>query len=240
MRRACFAVALIAAFVAVGGRAAAQSVDDIVAKHVEAKGGAAWRATTTMRMTARVVTQDIELPMTMVWKRPNMMRQDMSFQGVAIVQAFDGASAWGVNPMMGSSDPAPIPGPMAEALKDQADFEGALVDYKAKGSVVELVGTEAFEGRKVHHLKVTRKDKQVQHYYLDAETALEAKTVMEADMGSGPVMVETILSDYQTVDGLPVPMTVRQTGPAGLVVLTVDKVEFNVAVDDAIFRMPVK
>lgn len=240
MRKPFFAVAAIAAFLFAAGSASAQTVDDVLAKYYAAKGGAKWQSLKSMRMTARVVTQGIELPMTIVSKRPNLMRQDMSFQGVSIVQAFDGTTAWGINPMMGSSEPAPIPGAMADALREQADFDGSLVDHKAKGSTVELVATEDLNGKKVHHLKLTKKSGQVQHYYLDAETALEAKVVVETDMGAGPVTVETMLSNYQTVDGFPVPMTITQNAPTGQVVITVEKVEFNVPVEDAFFKMPGK
>jgi outer membrane lipoprotein-sorting protein len=240
MRKSLFALALVASFVAAAGSAAAQTVDDVIAKHHQARGGDKWKSIQSMRVTARIVTQGIELPMTMVTKRPNLMRQDMSFQGVSIVQAFDGTKAWGINPMMGSTDPQEIPGPTADALRDQADFDGALVDYKAKGSTVELVGIEDLDGKKVHHLKLTNKNKQVQHYYLDSTTGLESKVVVEADMGAGPMTVETLLSDYQTINGIAVPMSIRQNAPTGQVVITVDKVEFDVAVDDSLFKMPAK
>jgi outer membrane lipoprotein-sorting protein len=240
MRKPFIALAALAALVLAAGSASAQTVDDVLAKHYAAKGGAKWQSVQSMRMTARIVTQGIELPMTIVSKRPNLMRQDMSFQGVSIVQAFDGTTAWQINPMMGSSDPAPIEGPMADALKDQADFDGSLVDYKAKGSTVELVGTEDLDGKKVHHLKLTKKDKKVQHYYLDAATGLESRVVVETDMGAGPVTVETILSNYQTVEGFPVPMSISQNAPTGQVVITVEKVEFNVPLEDGFFKMPGK
>jgi outer membrane lipoprotein-sorting protein len=241
MRKSLSAVAFVAAvFFAAAGSAAAQTLDEILAKHLEAKGGEKWKATQSMRITARIVTQGIELPMTMVTKRPNLMRQDMTYQGVSIVQAFDGTTAWAINPMQGSSEPQETTGPMADSLRDQADFDGGLIDYKAKGSALELVGLEDLDGKKVHHLKLTTKSKQVQHYYLDAATGLESKLVVEADMGGGPMTIETVLSNFQTINGISVPMSLRQTGPTGDVAITVEKVEFDVALDDAIFKMPVK
>lgn len=241
MRKPFLAVAVVASLLAAAGTAAAQStIDEVVAKYRAAKGGDAWQNVQTMRMTARVVTQGIELPMTMVTKRPNMMRQDMSFQGASIVQAFDGTTAWGINPMMGSTDPQEFTGPMADALKDQADFDGVLADYKAKGATAELVGTEDLDGAKVVHVKLTHKNKQVQHYYLDAETMREKKLVMETDMGGGPMTIETLLSNYQVIDGVPVPMSITQTMAGNQVVVTVEKMEFNVPVEDAFFKMPGK
>lgn len=240
MRKPFFALAVVASLLIGAGTAAAQTLDEVIVKYRDAKGGAAWQKVESMRMTARIVTQGIELPMTMVTKRPNMMRQDVSFQGVSIVQAFDGTTAWGINPMMGTSDPSEVTGPMADAMKDQADFDGALFNYKKKGSAAELVGTEDLNGTKVVHVKLTNKNGQEQHYYLDAETMLEKKVVVDADMGAGPMTIETELSNYQTFDGIPVPMSITQNAPSGQVAITVEKVDFNVDVDDAIFRMPGK
>ena len=81
---------------------------------------------------------------------------------------------------------------------------------------------------------------KVTHYYIDAATGVELKVVAEADMGTGPMTIETELSNYQPVDGILVPMTIKQNSPQGAVVITVDKVEFNPAIDDKIFRMPGK
>ena len=54
-------------------------------------------------------------------------------------------------------------------MKNTSDFDGALVDYKAKGNTIELVGKEKLDTKDVYHLKVTMKGGQVQHYFLDAD-----------------------------------------------------------------------
>ncbi|MDQ3070450.1 MAG: outer membrane lipoprotein-sorting protein [Acidobacteriota bacterium] len=240
LRKSFVSFAVLAALFTSAGVASAQTVDEIVAKNFKAKGGEKWKTVQSMRMTARISTQGIELPMTIVSKRPNMMRQDMSFQGVSIVQAYDGTTAWAINPMAGSSEPAEVPGAVAESLKEQADFDGALLDYKAKGHTVELVGNEDLNGMKVHHLKLTKKTGKVQQYYIDAATGVEVKVVSEADLGAGPMKIETEMSNYQSVEGIMVPMTIRQNAPTGPVTITFDKVEFNVALDDKVFKMPGK
>ena len=240
MRKILLSLAVITALLGAPGTAAAQTVDEIVAKNFKAKGGDKWKSTQSMRLTARINIQGMELPMTIVSKRPNFMRQDMTFQDVSIVQAYDGATGWTINPMMGSNDATELPAAVADSLREQADFDGPLVDYKAKGNAVELVGDEALNGTKVHHLKLTRKDGKTTHYYLDAATGVEMKVISETDLGTGPMKIETELSNYQTVDGILVPMAIRQSAPTGPVSITIDKVEFNVALDDALFKMPGK
>ena len=240
MRKLLLSVAILTALAGTHTVAAAQTVDEILAKNHKAKGADKWKATQSMRLTARINIQGMELPKTIDSKRPNLMRQDMTFQGVAIVQAYDGAKAWTINPMMGSDQATEVPAPVADSLKEQADFDGPLVDYKAKGNTIELVGNEDLNGTKVHHLKVTAKNGKTTHFYIDAATGVELKVVSEADLGTGPMKIETELSNYQTLDGIMVPMMIRQSGPTGPVTITVDKVEFNVALDDKVFKMPVK
>ena len=240
MKKLLWSLAVITAFLVAAHPAAAQTVDEIVAKNFTAKGGDKWKSIQSMRMTARITIQGMELPMTIVSKRPNLMRQDMSFQGVSIVQAYDGTTAWTINPMMGSDAATELPDAAAASMKEQADFDGPLVDYKAKGHAVELVAHEDLAGKKAHHLKLTRKDGKVTHYYIAAATGVELKVVAEADLGTGPMTIETELSNYQPVEGILVPMSIKQNSPQGAVTITVDKVEFNPALDDKMFRMPGK
>jgi outer membrane lipoprotein-sorting protein len=240
MRKLFLSLAVITALLGASAPAAAQTVDEIVAKNFKAKGGDKWKSMQATRMSARITIQGMELPMTIVAKRPGMMRQDMTFQGMSIVQAYDGTTAWTINPMMGSDAATELPAAAAASMKEQADFDGPLFDYKAKGHTVELVGNEDLAGKKAHHLKLTRKDGKVSHYYIDADTGVELKLVSEIDLGTGPVSIETELSNYQPVEGILVPMTIKQNSPQGAVTITVDKVEFNPAIDDKIFRMPGK
>jgi outer membrane lipoprotein-sorting protein len=234
--------AALAALAIASGSAAAQTVDEIVAKAYAAKGGDKWKSVQSTRMSARINLQGMELPMTIVSRRPNLMRQDITvpMQNVTIVQAFDGQRAWAINPMAGDQA-SELPAAATESMRDQADFDGPLADYKAKGNTIEIVGIEDVSGVKAHHLKITKKNGKVQHLYIDVARGVEVKSVSEIDMGAGMMRVETELSDYRTVDGFLVPFAIRVTGgPTGSVSMTVDKVEFNVPVDDSTFRMPAK
>jgi hypothetical protein len=111
-----------------------------------------------------------------------------------------------------------------------------LIDYKERGYLLELVGVETLGDRKVHHLKLTDQNRQVQHVYLDAETGLEAKLVSQNEIGQA---FEQEMSDYRDVEGVKIPFAIRTLAngvPQGQIV--VEKVEFNVKIDDSIFRMP--
>ena len=250
MRRALHVAAAAAAALLLSAiPSAAQTADELVAKNLAARGGEAkLRALNTMHIEGKVTLQGMDLPMTVNAKRPNMMRQEMQIQDKKVVTAFDGQKAWMINPMMGADTPQEIVGPQGEMTREQSDFDGPLMDYKSKGTTIELVkgdapdGTEKLaDGKKVYKLKVTRKAGRVQYMYLDAESGIELKTTNTVEQGGQTFTVDTDLADYRAVDGVMVPHTVRNVVNGQPVMqMTVQKVEFNVPIDDSLFKMPEK
>jgi outer membrane lipoprotein-sorting protein len=228
---------------------AAQSVDDLIAKNLKARGGEdKLRAMSSMRINGTVTVQGMQLPMTVTAKRPNLMRQEMQIQDKKVVTAFDGDKAWMINPMMGADAPVEVPGPQGEMTKEQSDFDGPLMDYKTKGTTIELLkgdgpdGTEKLaDGTKVYKLKVTRKGGRVQYIYLDAESGIEVKTTNQVEQGGQNFTIETEMADYRPENGIMVPHSIRNImNGQPLMQMTVDKVEFNVPIEDTFFKMPAK
>ena len=236
MRRSCLMVAAAVAMLVLGRSASAQTVDELIARNTEAKGGLAkMRSIQTMRQARRLSLQGMEAPVVVYAKRPNMVRQEIQMGGRLVVMAFDGNTPWIVNPNTGTPGAITIMGPQADAMRQDSDFDGPLLDYRTKGTTIELVGTETLGQKKAYHLKLTARTGVVQHYYLDAETALEMKLVTETDGGK----VEQELLDYRDVDGVKVPFLIRTTVNGVLQgEMKVEKVEFNLRIDDAMFRMP--
>lgn len=220
--------------------AAAPTVDALIAKNLQAKGGEAkLKAIQSMRMSGRVSIQGMELPMTITAKRPNLMRQEMQIQDKKIVTAFDGEKAWWINPMTGSETAQELTGPQADMAKDQSDFDGALIDWKAKGHTVELAGTEDVGGVKTHKLKVTKKNGQVQYFYLDPESGIEVKTATQMPQGGTTMSVETELSDYRSIDGIMLPHALKTSiNGSQTASITVDKIELNVPLEETLFKLP--
>jgi outer membrane lipoprotein-sorting protein len=248
-RAAFVAVVLLTLTSSFAAAQSAPSVDELIALNLKARGGEdKLRALQSMRITGKVAVQGMELPMIVSAKRPNLMRQEMQIQDKKVVTAFDGEKAWMINPMMGAEAPQEVPGPQADMTRDQADFDGPFIDYKTKGHTIELVkgeapdGTEKLaDGTRVYHLKVTRKGGRVQDIYLDAESAIEVRTATEMAQGAQTFKIETELADYRPEQGIMVPHTVRNimNGQA-MLTMSVDKIEFNVPMEEAFFRMPAK
>jgi outer membrane lipoprotein-sorting protein len=233
-RVAVFGLALLCAVPA----ARAQTVDEIIARNLEAKGGLEkLKATNSVRMTGTATIQGNQVPITTVSKRPNLMRNEIEMAGQKMVQGFDGTAMWIAVPGMPAQEvPA---GPQTEILKRNSQFDPIFLDYKEKGHKIEYKGKESDGGKDVHHLVVTPKEGPVAHYYIDAATGLETKTVMDLDDPSMKGQLETRMTDYRNVDGRMIPFSMLQVMNGNTVAeMKFDKVEFNVPLDDALFKMP--
>jgi hypothetical protein len=220
--------------------AAAQTVDELIAKSYDARGGLdKLKAIQSIRMSARMTMGPMDLPMVVEMKRPNRFRADVTVQGAAAVQAYDGTTAWGISPM-GTGQAEPMPAEAAKEMANQADIDGALADYKAKGHQVELVGREKVEGSDAWKLKLTRKDGEVEYYFLDAESHLPIRVEARRTIRGTEIEGESTIGDYKEVGGLLWPYSI-QNGAKGRPerqTVTVDKIEVNPVIDDARFTMP--
>ena len=236
-------LALAAAHAQAPASAPLPTVDEIIAKNLQAKGGAEkWQSVKSVKMTGKMTAQGSEMPLTVYAMRPNFNRQEITLPAGKAIQAFDGTTAWVVNPMLGIETPQVVPGPAAEFTKQSADFDGALINYKDKGNVIELVGKEQLDGKDVYHLKVTVKGGPLQHYLVDANSGLELRTSTEIELGDGKKQsLTSAMSNYKAVNGIMIPHTVTQTaGERQLLQWTITSVEFNAVPDDSIFRLPKK
>jgi outer membrane lipoprotein-sorting protein len=235
MRRRASTILGIALLLATAGPAAAQTADEVVTQHLNAIGGLAkLKSISTIRQTSEMTRDGTTMTVVIASKRPNLARQELSIQGKTIVQVFDGTTAWMINPFTGSTDPVALTGPEEELSRDQATFDSPLVDYKARGTTVELVGTEDAAAKKVHHLKVTSKTGRVQDIYIDASTGLQTRVVTQTYQGA----VDQTFSDFKEVDGVKMPFTIRtQVGTIGLIDIKVVKAEINPPLDDSLFKV---
>lgn len=218
----------------------AESVDDIIAKNLEARGGASkLKDVQTLRMTGKmIVGPGIEAPFTIDIKRPRRMRLEVVVQGMTIVQAVDGDTGWTIQPMTGKKDPERMSADDLKEAQDQADFDGPLVDYKKKGHKVELIGKEKIEGTDAYKLKVTKKNGDIEYIYLDAEAFLEIKSEGKRVVRGTPVDFQSTSGDYKRVNGMMFPFSAEWGSKAERVKMSFTNIEVNGKVDDARFKMP--
>lgn len=240
----------------------------IVDRNVAARGGvAAWRAIQTMEMKGKmqaggnqraslsgpadkkevlkVVPQrpkeQVELPFRMDLKRGRKERIEIEFKGQTALQVYDGAKGWKVRPFLNRHEVENFTPEELKAASTQSELDGLLIDYAAKGSTVELEGTEQVEGRTAYNLKVTDKNGNARHVWVDAQTFLEAKiegTPRRLDGKYHPVA--TYLRDYRSINGLVMPYLLETTveGVKDTEKIEIESIVSNAKLDDSLFAMP--
>jgi hypothetical protein len=221
--------------------ARAQTVDEIIAKNVEALGGMdKLQSVKSLRSTATLKMGSFQAAVESENKRPDKIRQEFILQGLAQVSAYDGKTGWQVNPFQGRKDPELLSADDTKSLQVDADIDGPVVNYKQKGSVAGLMGHDSVEGTDCYKIRLTLKNGDVRIYYLDADTymviKLETQTIMRGSLQER----ETYYGDYEKVNGIYYPFSSEsaQKDQPDRVQVTVDKIEVNVPLDDSRFAVP--
>ncbi len=222
--------------------APAQTVDDVVRRYVEARGGLAkLHAVQTLRLTGTLQLPGVSAPYVLELKRPNKMRTEFTVEGQTGIQAFDGRTAWKQLPLPGER-PRPMEPDEAAEARAQADVDmSPLVDAAAKGYTVELAGRDRLPGGETFKLLVQGKDGPPRTMYLDTRTHLVVETLDRREIDGKPVEVVTEIGDYRTVGGLAFPHRLEvgpRDAPDRRQRLVLEKVEINPPLDDARFSMP--
>ncbi len=265
----------------VNGTQSNLSATEIVNRNVAARGGLqAWRSVQAMTLTGKLgaggnqraplpealpgkknqvlptdphPATEVQLPFVMEMARPQKMRFELQFKGQTAVQVYDGTNGWKLRPYLNRLQ---VEQYTAEELKKaslQASLDGPLVDYAAKGTLVALEAREPVEGRDNYKLKLTMKDGQTEHIWIDSKTFLESKVEGQPRRLDGlDHPVEVFYRDYRAVNGLQIPFVmethvlpapaaanskVRQV-PVPVELISVEKVVVNPKLDATAFTRP--
>lgn len=256
------------------------SAAEIAEKNVAARGGLqTWRAVRTMSLAGRLgaggnqratlpspagdrshaqtvvaprPAEEAQLPFVMELARPRKMRFELQFAGQTAIQVYDGANGWKLRPFLNRRVVEPYTEDETRISSMQADLDGPLVDYAAKGTRIELAGMEKVEDRDTYNLKLTMKNGSAIHVWIDAQTFLEAKMEGQPRRLDGTDHpVEVYFRDYRQVSGLQIPflletrvLPVAQTAsrmkepPVPPEKTVIEKVLVNPRLDEARFTKP--
>jgi hypothetical protein len=195
--------------------AGAQDAQSLIAKNLDARGGAAaFAAIKNVSFDGRTIFPgDFEVTYKETRARaPNGAadRVDFGLQGLDIIQAYDGrGGAWKVNPLQGRKDPEKMSADEARSLADGALIEGPLLASQHDGSHVVYLGRDDFDGTLAYKVKVTQKDGDEFTYWLDPDTYLEIKVDETRRIRGAEQTTETELGDYEKIAGVYFPMSVE-------------------------------
>ena len=230
----------------------------IVEKNVAARGGlTAWKAVQTMSWKGTMGAggtnytsinakgqlkmgerEEVRLPFRMELKRPLKSRLELDFNGTTAVQIFDGAKGWKLRPFLGRTNWDAYSADELKQAAAEPGIDGLLIDYAAKGTRVDLAGTDKVEGHAAYKLKVTRKDGQVRQVWIDGQSFLDIKVAGDPRRVDGKMRkVVVLMRDFKSEQGLMIPR-VQETAVEGVAKtekIQIDGVTVNPKLDDSRF-----
>ena len=247
MRNRIHRVALLLCLLGAFRNAAAVTADEIVAKNVEARGGAAALASlNSLRRSGRFVLpgQNLVVTLSEVKERPGRFRQEATYQGLTQIQAWDGEKGWQIQPFEGRKEPSMMSEDDAKPFRLAADLDGAFVNSKAKGHTLEYLGTEDVDGTLAHKLRVRLKWGGDVTVWIDPDTWMVIRDLQTLTVRGAEQEIETDYGDYEKAGGVFVPMSEergpRNSPPASRGKSIYEKAEANVAVAADAFAFPAK
>ncbi len=211
----------------------AQSVDDIVAKHIASRGGLKkLKAINTKVSTMSMNIQGQDITMVNYEKRENKMKVVMQAQGMEFVtNCFDGKIGWRMNQMGGTDKYSD------KENKDSADntFDGIWLNYKKKGYAVKLEGKEKVDGQECFKLQMTRNEGRTVTYFMSTKDYMVLKSVNTDANGKSSTRYT---SDYKAVAGVKYPHTMKVERAGQTFEINVTSIKVNEKIDDKIFAYP--
>lgn len=231
-------LALSLALVAVTITTKAQTVDEVINKHIDAMGGAdKIKAVKSQTTEGTMEIQGMEFPFK-TWSIHNTaMRIDFEAMGTTNTQVVSTKGGWMFMPVQQQQAPVDSDPETVKEAASELDLTGEMYDYKTKGHTAELIGKETLEGQELYKIKFTRKSGTVTTIMVDAGTYLISKRITPRTIEGQEVEITEILSNYKkTADGYTYAATIEQL-PMGMK-MNFGKYEYNAAVDQKMFEKP--
>lgn len=179
----------------------------------------------------------IESGFTMYQARPNKLRIEANVQGTQLIQTYNGEKGWMYAPAMGINEPKELSDQELESILGQAEFENPLWNYEEKGHSLELLGSS--EDGKEDHLKLTRENGDVLHFFISKDSHLITTIRSTQMMGGSEQDIEIKMKDYRKVKGIPVAHYLStKIGGQIVYTITIEDIEYNKEMDSALFEKP--
>jgi hypothetical protein len=236
-------IVLYAVLLGLSARVDAFTAEELVARNIEAKGGAAaLAAVENVRRSGQFIVNGGQLSLDIVEtrRRPDSIRDELTLQGLTQVESYDGKDGWKIDPFQGRKDPERTSPDDLKGLIEDAQIGGQLEDYQARGATLEYAGTEDIDGTAAHKLKLTQKNGDLQYVYLDPDFFLEIRIESQRSIRGVKETVITDLGEYEKVSGVywATSITSRLKGDRDPAKILFDSVEVNIPLDAAYFSFP--
>jgi outer membrane lipoprotein-sorting protein len=212
----------------------AQTVDDVVAKHIEAIGGKdAWEKVNSMKLEGSLNIQGSDVSVSIIQLHGRGMRQDISVQGRTGFVIITPTSGWTFLPFQGQTESTQMSPEDLKQSQSELDARGSLLDYKEKGHTVVLAGKEDVGGTECYKLLITLNSGKKVTVCIDSKSYYAVRTITIQKAGGQEQEIETNYSGFEkTPEGIVVAKII--TLPYGT--LTISNLQVNATVSEEMFK----
>ena len=213
--------------------AQAQTVDEVINKHVAALGGKEkLNKIQNVVMEGSLSVQGAEIALTVTQVHNKLTRQDINAMGMRGFDMLTDKEGWTYMPFQGMQKPEPKTADEVTKSQSDLDIAGPLVDYAAKGHKVELLGKEDVEGTECYNLKISLAGGKELTCFIDPASSMIIRTKETRKLNGQDAEMQTDLSDYKEVDGVKMPFSITQQ--FGTVLFSSIKV--NQTIPDSVYK----
>lgn len=223
----------------------AQSVNEIVDKHIAAMGSIEkWNALKSVEMNTTFTIQGMEIENKIVIFNKKGLRSDIAVMGQKIVTAIDGDQGWMIRPTMmgGTGEPEDMPNALVKQTKAQINLGGSILNAKATGDTISLMGKEKLDGADVFKLRIADKKGESFYLYVSTDTYYVLKSTGFSNIQGKNTEISVTYSNFKTIEGLVFPHTMETPSPMGGDMMTVETtaITLNPKTDEAILKKGAK
>jgi hypothetical protein len=211
----------------------AQTVDDVINKHVAALGGKEnLNKIQNVVMEGNLSIQGTEIALTLTQVNNKLNRQDITAMGMHGFDMMTDKEGWQYMPFQGMQKPEPKTEDEVKKSQSDLDIAGPLVDYAAKGHKVELLGKEDVDGTECHKLKATLAGGKEVTFFIDPASNMIIRAKETRKFNGQDAEMQTDFSDYKDVEGVKMPFSITQQ--FGTVLISTIKV--NQTIPESLFK----
>lgn len=191
--------------------AQAQTVDEVINKHIEALGGKEnLKKIQSVVMEGSLNFQGTEIALTLTQVNNKLNRQDITAMGMHGFDMMTDKEGWSFMPFQGMQKPEPKTADEVKESQSDLDVAGPLVDYAAKGHQVELLGKEDVDGTECYKIKASLASGKELTFFIDPSSSMIIRTKDKRKMNGQEMEMQTDLSDYKAVEGVKMPFSITQ------------------------------
>jgi hypothetical protein len=212
------------------------TADAVLTNYARVTGG----ASAAGRITSRVIKGRINVPglsfggkfeFYSIAGGKSLTVMNVDAMGV-VKQGFDGRAGW--TSSESGAKGASLP---ENAVLAVADFyrDAKLSDVYPK---TKLLGKVREGDREIYLIEAAPRSGAAEKLYFDVQTGLLVHRDFTRTSVRGPIQSEIYFSDWRNVDGFRLPCSMTQMIGNLTLVITIDEIRHNVAIDEAMFQRP--